>query len=130
VAVAVAAAVPRIPVARRDLATAAAAIAAWVVVEHAAPELLRVDDLVRQSWGAAAAVLLLVGAAWAVAGLRPEGLLLVPFAFLAFDRHTKWALLLALAVVLLESARWLRSTGNTALRPSTTSSVRRRSSGP
>jgi phage shock protein PspC (stress-responsive transcriptional regulator) len=130
VVVAVAAALPRFPITRRDLVVAIAAVGAWVIVEHGAPELLRVDDLVRQSWGALAALFLLVGAAWAVAGLRPEGLLLLPFAALAFDRHTKWALLLALAVVLLESARWLRSTGSTALRPSTTSSVKRRSSGP
>jgi hypothetical protein len=130
VAVAVAAAIPRLPVGRHDLATAAAALAAWLVVEHGAPELLRVDSLVHQSTGAIAALLLLAAAAWAVAGRRPEGLLLVPFAVGAFDRHTKWALLLAVAVVLLESARWLRSTGNTAPRPSTTSWVRRRSSGP
>jgi hypothetical protein len=130
VVVAVAAAIPRVSVPRSDLVTAAGALAAWIVVEHGAPELLRVDGLVHQSWGALAAVLLVAGAAWAVARRRPEGLLLLPFAVGAFDRHTKFALLLALAVVLLESARWLRSTGNTALRPSTTSSVKRRSSGP
>jgi hypothetical protein len=129
VVVAVAAAAPRVPLGRRDLATAAAALVAWIVVEHGAPELLRVDTLVHQGWGAIAALLLLVGAAWAVAYRRIEGLLLLPFVVGAFDRHTKWALLLAVAVVLLESARWLRSTGNTALRPSTTSWVRRRSSG-
>ena len=128
--VAVAAAIPRVSVPRSDLLTAAAAVVAWIVVEHGAPELLRVDGLVRQSWGAVAALLLVVGAGWAVARRRPEGLLLLPFVIGTFDRHTKWAVLLALAVVLLESARWLRSTGNTVLRPSTTSSVRRRSSGP
>jgi hypothetical protein len=130
VVVAVAAAIPRVSVPLNDLLTAAAAVVAWIVVERGAPELLRVDALVHQSWGAAAALLLLVGACRAVARRRPEGLLLLPFAVGTFDRHTKWALLLALAVVLLESARWLRSTGNTALRPSTTSLVRRRSSGP
>ena len=129
VLIAAAAAVPRFGLARRDLAMAAAAVVAWIVVEHGAPELLHVDDLVRQSWGAVAALLLLAGAVWAVARLRPEGLLLLPFALFAFDRHTKWAVLLALAVVLLESIQWLRSTGSTALRPSTTSWVRRRSSG-
>ena len=129
VVVAAAAALPRVNVPRSDLLTAAAAVVAWIVVEHGAPELLRVDGLVHQSWGALAAVLLVVGAFWAVARRRPEGLLLLPFLLGTFDRHTKWALLLALAVVLLESARWLRSTGNTALRPSTTSSVKRRSSG-
>jgi hypothetical protein len=130
VVVAAVAAVPRFGMYRRDVTMAGAALAAWVVVEHGAPELLHVDDLVRESWGALAALLLLVGAVWAVAGLRPEGLLLVPFLFFAFDRHTKWAVLLAVLVVLLESMQWLRSTGSTVLRPSTTSWVRRRSSEP
>jgi hypothetical protein len=119
----------RFPLARADLATAVAALAAWIVVEHGAPELLRVDELVGQSWGAVAALLLLGAAGWAVVRRRPEGLLLLPFVVLAFDRHTKWAVLLALATVLLESSRWLRSTASTALKPSTTSSARRRSSG-
>ena len=129
-AVACAAAVTRVTVTRRELGTAVAAVVAWIVVERGAPELLRVDALVHTGWGSVAALLLVAGAGWAVAHRRPEGLLLLPFAVVAFDRHTKWALLLALAVVLLESARWLRSTGNTALRPSTTSLVRKRSSGP
>jgi hypothetical protein len=129
VLVAVAAAIPRIPVTRRDAAMAAAAVVAWIVVEHGAPELLRVDALVGQSWGALAALFLVAGAAWAVYRLRPEGLLLLPLAVLAVDRHTKVALLLAVGVVLLESIAWLRSTGSTALRPSTTSSARKRSSG-
>jgi hypothetical protein len=129
-AVACAAAVTRVTVTRRDLLTAGAALVAWIVVERGAPELLRVDALVHTGWGSVAALLLVVGAGWAVVHRRPEGLLLLPFAVVAFDRHTKWALLLAVAVVLLESARWLRSTGNTALRPSTTSLVKRRSSGP
>jgi hypothetical protein len=103
-AAATAAAATRFPVTRRDLVTAAAAVVAWIVVEHGSPELLRIDDLVRQSWGAAAAVLLVAAAAWAVSGLRPEGLLLLPFALLAFDRHTKWALLLA--VVVLSAMAW------------------------
>jgi hypothetical protein len=129
VLIAALAAVPRFGLYRRDLAMAAAAVAAWIVVEHGAPELLHVDDLVRESWGALAALLLLVGAAWAVARLRPEGLLLLPFLFFAFDRHTKWAVLLAVLTVLLESMQWLRSTGSTVLRPSTTSWARKRSSG-
>jgi hypothetical protein len=130
VLVAMLAAVPRFRVYRRDLAMAAAAVAAWVVVEHGAPELLHVDDLVRENWGALAALLLLVGAVVAVARLRPEGLLLVPFLFFAFDRHTKWAVLLAVLVVLLESMQWLRSIGSTVLRPSTTSWAKRQSSEP
>ena len=90
----------RFPVTRRDLVTAGAAVVAWVVLEHGAPELLRVDDLVRQSWGRSRPPFSWSPAAfWAVARLRPEGLLLLPFAFLAFDRHTKWALLLAVAAL-------------------------------
>jgi hypothetical protein len=129
VAVAATIASTRLAVARRDVSIAAASVLAWVVVARGAPALLRVDDLVGQSWGAAAAVLLLGGAAWGAARLRPEALLLLPFAALSFDRHTKWALLLAAATVLLESTQWLRSTGSTVPRPSTTSWVRRRSSG-
>lgn len=98
-AVVCAAAATRVSVTRRDVATAVAAVAAWIVVEHGAPELLRVDELVRQSWGALAALLLLVGAVWSAVRLRPEGLLLVPFVVLAFDRHTKWGVLLAFLVV-------------------------------
>jgi hypothetical protein len=96
VAAAAAVAATRLPVARRDLWTAAAAAAAWIVVEHGAPELLRVDRLVHQSWGIIAALGLVAAAVWAVIRLRPEGLLLVPFATVRFDDHTKWALLLAL----------------------------------
>jgi len=104
-AVVAAIAATRFPVTRRDLLTAAAAVVAWLVVAHGAPELLRVDDLVRQSWGAAAAVLLAAGGAWAVARLRPEGLVLLPFGLLAFDRHTKWALVLALLALAAMAVR-------------------------
>ena len=86
----------RLPVSRRDLETAGAAVIAWILVEHGAPELLRVDGLVHQSWGLAAAILLVTAAVWSVLELRPEGLLLLPFATVRFDDHTKWALLLAL----------------------------------
>lgn len=101
IVVAVGAAVASTPltVRRRDAAGAVAAVLAWIVVEHGAPELLHVDDLVRENWGTLAAVLLLASAAWAVARLRVEGLLLLPFVVLAFDRHTKWAVLLGLAVL-------------------------------
>jgi hypothetical protein len=75
---------------------AGAALLAWILVEHGAPELLRVDRLVHQSWGLLAAIGLLAAAAWAVTRLRPEGLLLLPFATVRFDDHTKWAFLLAL----------------------------------
>ena len=75
---------------------AGAAVLAWLLVEHGAPELLRVDRLVHQSWGLFAAILLVTAACWAVLRLRPEGLLLLPFATVRFADHTKWALLLAL----------------------------------
>jgi hypothetical protein len=98
VLVAAAAAIFATPLAisRRDLGLAAAAVAAWIVVGHGAPELLRVDRLVHQSWGLLAAIALAAAAAWAVTRLRPEGLLLLPFATVRFDDHTKWAFLLAL----------------------------------
>jgi hypothetical protein len=130
VAVAVAAAAASTPFPPRDLATAAAAVAAWIVLQTGAPKLLRVDDLTRESWGALAVLVLAAVAVWAVARLDlPALALLAPLAVPSFDRHTKWALLLAVGLVLLESTRWLRSTGNTVLRPSTTSWGRRRSSG-
>jgi len=96
VAVAVAIMATPLPVPRRDLLMAAAAVFAWIVVEHGAPELLRVDRLVHESWGLLAAIGLVTAAVWAVLRLRPEGLLLVPFATVRFDDHTKWALVLAL----------------------------------
>jgi len=86
----------RLPVSRRDLEMAGAAVLAWLLVEHGAPELLRVDRLVHQSWGLVAAILLVTAACWAVLRLRQEGLLLLPFATVHFADHTKWALLLAL----------------------------------
>jgi len=109
VAVLAAAAATRVAVTRRDLVTAAAAVLAWLVVAHGAPELLHVDDLVRQSWGAVAALLLAAGAGWAVARLRLAGLLLLPFGLLGFDRHTKWAVLVALlALAAMAAAPRLR----------------------
>jgi hypothetical protein len=101
----------RLPLVRRDLFTALAAVAAWIVVEHGAPELLRVDRLVHQSWGTLAAVLLVLAAAWAVARRRVEGLLLLPFATFRLDDHTKIAVALAaLALAAMAvRARTLRS---------------------
>jgi hypothetical protein len=96
VAAAAAIAATRLPVGRRDLVTAGAAVVAWILVEHAAPELLRVDRLVHESWGLAAAVLLVVACAWSVLRLRPEGLLLLPLATVRVDDHTKVALLIVL----------------------------------
>jgi len=91
---------------RRDLALAAASVVAWIVVEHGAPALLEVDRLVRQSYGAAAAIALVAGLVWALVRLlegRPAaavpGLLLLAFAARRFDQHTKWALLLAVLVL-------------------------------
>jgi hypothetical protein len=90
------AATRRLAPSRRDLWTAAAAVLAWILVGHGAPELLRVDRLVHESWGLLAAIALLAGAVWAVVRLRPEGLLLLPFLTVRFDDHTKFALVLAL----------------------------------
>lgn len=96
VAVAAAIMATPLPVSHRDLLMAGAAVLAWILVEHGAPELLRVDRLVHERWGLLAAIGLVTAAVWAVLQLRPEGLLLVPFATVRFDDHTKWALLLAL----------------------------------
>ena len=116
VAVALVAAAVATPLrfARRDLALAAAALVAWVVVEHGAPALLEVDRLVHQGYGAIAAVALVAGLAWALVLLDRRGfaaalpaLPLLAFAARGFDEHTKWAALLALLVLaaLLVSGR-------------------------
>jgi hypothetical protein len=89
----------RVPLERRDLLRAAAVLVAWAVVEHSAPELLRVDRLVHQSFGLVAAVLLLAAAVWAAVGLRPEGLLLLPLLTVRVSEHTKIGLLLVLATL-------------------------------
>jgi len=91
------------PVNRRDVVVAVAALAAWLAVEHGAPALLEVDRLVHQSFGVAAAILLVAAAAWGIARLSrgdtlgaAPALVLVVFAARRFDEHTKWALLVAL----------------------------------
>ncbi len=89
----------RLPVARRDLVTAAAAIAGWLIVRHSAPELLRVDRAVHQSYGVVTAVLLVAACTWAVLRLRPAGLPLLAFATIRTADHTKWALLLVVLVL-------------------------------
>lgn len=107
---------------RQDVVLASASVIAWVVVEHGAPALLEVDRLVRQSYGAVAAVALAVGLAWSllrlfegrVAAAAP-GLLLLVFAARRFDEHTKYALLLALFVL-----------GALLLQPSVAERLRRR----
>lgn len=99
VAAGAAVAATRLPLARRDLATAAAALVAWLLVEHGAPELLRVDRAVQEGWGVAAAVLLVCACVWTVLRLSPLGLPLLAFATVRTADHTKWAL--ALVVVVL-----------------------------
>jgi hypothetical protein len=99
VAAAAAIAATRLPLERRDLAVAAAAVVAWLLVEHGAPELLRVDRGVHQSYGLLAAVLLAAGCAWAALRLRLEGLPLLAFATIRTADHTKWALLLVVLVL-------------------------------
>jgi hypothetical protein len=87
------------PVGSHDARTAAAAVAAWLVLAAAAPDLLRVDDLVRESWGAVASLLLLEASSWFALRRSVVGLaLLAPFLFDAFVRHTAWAALYAAAV--------------------------------
>jgi hypothetical protein len=99
VAACAATAATRLPVGRRDLSVAAVALVAWLLVEHSAPELLRIDRSVHQSYGAVAAILLVAASAWAALRLRPEGLPLLAFATIRFADHTKWALLLVLVVL-------------------------------
>jgi hypothetical protein len=100
------AATPPLPVGRRDLVVAAVALVAWILVEHGAPELLRVDRAVGKDWGVAAAVLLVAALVWTVIRVRADGLRsalpavpLFAFATVRFDEHTKWALLLVLIVL-------------------------------
>jgi hypothetical protein len=99
VAAAAAIAATRLPLERRDLACAGVAVLAWLLVEHAAPELLRVDRSVHQSYGLVAAVLLAVACAWAVLRPRLAALPLLAFATVRTSEHTKWALLLVILVL-------------------------------
>jgi hypothetical protein len=89
----------RVRVERVDLVRAAAVLAACLLVEHAAPELLRVDRATGQAWGTLAALLLAAAAVWAAVRLRPEGLILLPLATVKVAGHTKLGLLLALAAL-------------------------------
>jgi hypothetical protein len=121
-AAAAATAATRLPVSRRDLATAVAALVAWVSIEHGAPALLQVDRLVHESYGVFAAIALVAGAIWALVRLfegrtwtAAPAVLLLAFAARRFDEHTKWALLLALLVL-----------GALALSPALADRVRRR----
>jgi len=116
VVVAAVAAMPRFGVTRRDVVTAVAAVVAWIVVEHGAPELIRIDGLVHQSWGALAALLLLGGAFYAVMRLRPEGVLFLPLVLFAVDRHTKVALLVAVVAVVALTTRSAMSRSRTTTR--------------
>jgi hypothetical protein len=104
-AIAAIAATP-LPLHRRDLATAAAVLVAWIVVEHGAPALLQVDRLVHESWGLLAVVGLVAGLVWAFARVfagriaaAAPAVLLLAFGLRQFDAHTKWALLLAVLVL-------------------------------
>jgi len=106
VAAAAAVAATQLPVGRRDLTVAAAALVGWIVVEHGAPALLQVDRLVHEAYGLLAAIGLVGALAWALVRLfggRPAaaapGLLLLAFGARRFDEHTKWALLLAVLVL-------------------------------
>ena len=100
------AATPRLAVGRRDLVVAMVALVAWILVEHGAPELLRVDRVVHKGWGVAAAILLVAALVWTVLRVRTGGVWaalpavpLLAFATVRFDQHTKWALLVTLLVL-------------------------------
>jgi len=86
---------------RAELFATAAVLAAWALLEHAGPILLRVDRAVDKPWGALTLVTLLVAIAL---GFARRAWWIVPplFAFstVRFDEHTKWALGLAVAVLL------------------------------
>jgi hypothetical protein len=111
-----------LPVERREVAVAAAALVGWLVVEHGAPALLQVDRLVHESYGLLAAIALVGALVWGLVRLF-EGriaaalpaILLVAFGARRFDEHTKWALLLGVLVL-----------GALALQPALADRVRRR----
>ena len=95
---------PSVVLTRRDLVLALVAFGTWVVLAHAAPDLLELDRAVDQVTGLAAVVALLAVAvlAWlaaarvgpaAAAGVLLLALLLAPGA----SSHSKWALLVVLA---------------------------------
>lgn len=108
---------------RGDATLAGAVSVAWILVEHAAPTLLRIDREVGKAWGALAVVALVVALAvalWRTAGGHLMALVLaaplLAFATVRFDKHTKWALLLGLAVALALAA-WPRVGGRLRRRP-------------
>jgi len=118
VGAAVAATVP-VALTRRDGVLAGASLVAWLLVEHGAPELLRVDRAVHKGYGVVAAVLLVLALGW-VAFRVADGdwwaaLVAVPlllFATVRFDEHTKWALALVVLVLAgLAAERRLRRPG-------------------
>ena len=95
---------PRIVVTRRDVVLALVAFGTWVVLAHAAPDLLELDRNVDQVTGLAAVVALLAVAvlAWlaaarvgpaAAAGVLLLAVLLAP----GVSSHSKWALLVVIA---------------------------------
>ena len=94
---------PRVALARRDVVLALVAFGTWVVLAHAAPDLLELDRAVDQVTGLATVVALLVVAvlAWlaaarvgpaAAAGVLLLAVLLAP----GVSSHSKWALLVVL----------------------------------
>jgi hypothetical protein len=95
---------PRIEVTRRDLVVALVAFGAWVVLAHAAPDLLELDRAVDQVTGVATVVALLgvailacLAAARAGAAAAAGILLLVVLLAPGVSSHSKWALLVVLA---------------------------------
>ena len=95
---------PRVVLTRRDVVLALVAFGTWVVLAHAAPDLLELDRAVDQVTGLATVVALLAVAvlAWlaaarvgpaAAAGVLLLAVLLAP----GVSSHSKWALLVVLA---------------------------------
>jgi hypothetical protein len=106
-AVAAASLVP-LRVGRVELAAAVAVLAAWVLLEHAAPILLRVDRAVGKPWGALALVALVAALGLALAGRAWwTAVPLLAFLTVRFDEHTKWAFALALVVLVAVTAHFL-----------------------
>jgi hypothetical protein len=106
VAAAAAAACVRVPLTRRDARAAVAALVAWGLVEHGAPELFRIDAATHKHWGLLAAILLVAAAVAGVVrvhvgDLRGAALALplLAFATVRFSDHTKWALVLCVSVL-------------------------------
>jgi hypothetical protein len=113
VAVAAGVAAPRrLRPARLDVTTAALALAAWVVLLTAAPDLMLVDELTGEAWGAIAVPVVVVALGVAVAHAGSPAVLggapLLLLLTARFSLHTKQALALAcLSIAATLALAWL-----------------------